>query len=71
MDDSNDINPEFKRLLHDKQERVKELACINETTAILNQGRSIEESLQQVVLILPEAWQYPEYWHDSQPFWVL
>ena len=61
MDDSNDINPEFKRLLHDKQERVKELACINETTAILNQGRSIEESLQQVVLILPEAWQYPEY----------
>ena len=42
-------------------ERLKELACINQTTAILRQGKSIEETLQQICLILPRAWQYPEF----------
>jgi hypothetical protein len=43
------------------RERIKELACINQTTAILRQGKSIEETLQQICLILPRAWQYPEF----------
>lgn len=43
------------------RERLKELACINQTTAILRQGKPIEETLQQIVLILPRAWQYPEF----------
>lgn len=43
------------------RERLKELACINQTTAILRQGKPIEESLQQICLILPRAWQYPEF----------
>ena len=47
--------------MHDQQERLKELACINRTTAILKEGKPIEESLQQIVLLLPAAWQYPEY----------
>jgi hypothetical protein len=55
------LNPEYSRLLHDQQERVKELACINQTTSILKQGRTIEDSLQQIVLLLPAAWQYSEY----------
>jgi len=42
-------------------ERLKELACINQTTGILRQGKSIEETLQQICLILPRAWQYPEF----------
>jgi len=42
-------------------ERLKELACINETTAILRQGKGIEETLQQISLILPRAWQFPEF----------
>lgn len=42
-------------------ERLKELACINQTTAILRQGKPIEETLQQIVLLLPRAWQYPEF----------
>lgn len=42
-------------------ERLKELACINQTTAILRQGRGIEETLQQISLILPRAWQFPEF----------
>jgi hypothetical protein len=53
--------PEYNRLLHDQQERLKELACINKTTSILKEGKPIEESLQQIVLLLPAAWQYPEY----------
>jgi CheY-like chemotaxis protein len=54
-------NPEYNRLLHDQQERLKELSCINRTTAILKEGKPIEESLQQIVLLLPAAWQYPEF----------
>lgn len=57
--DNND--PEYKRLLHEQQERLKELACINSTTSVLKEGKPIEETLQQVVLLLPAAWQYPEY----------
>jgi hypothetical protein len=53
--------PEFRRLLLEQKERLKELACINQTTAILKEGKKIEEALQKIVLILPEAWQYPEY----------
>ncbi len=54
------------------RERLKELACINQTTAILRQGKPLEETLQQIVLILPRAWQYPEFcvariiWGDKQ-----
>lgn len=53
--------PEYNRLLHDQRERLKELACINRTTSILKEFKPIEESLQQIVLLLPAAWQYPEY----------
>ncbi len=61
MDENNRIPPEYHRLLHDQQERVKELSCINHTTYILKEGKPIEETLQQIVLLLPNAWQYPEY----------
>lgn len=52
-------------------ERVKELACINQTTSILREGKPIEETLQQIALLLPRAWQYPEFtaarikWNDK------
>jgi hypothetical protein len=52
---------DYSRLLHDQQERLKELACINNTTSILREGKTIEESLHQIVMLLPAAWQYPEY----------
>jgi len=42
-------------------ERLKELACINETSTILRQGQPIPETLQQIAMILPRAWQYPEF----------
>ena len=61
MDATNHISPEFRRLLHDQHERLKELGCINQTTYILKEGKPIEETLQHIVLLLPAAWQYPEY----------
>ncbi|NSW94202.1 MAG: pyruvate, phosphate dikinase [Bacteroidales bacterium] len=51
----------YRKLLHEQQERLKELSCINRTTYILKEGKPVEETLQQVVLLLPAAWQYPEY----------
>jgi hypothetical protein len=61
MSTFNNNDPEYKRLLHEQQERLKELACINRTTSVLKEGKPIEEALQQIVLLLPAAWQYPEY----------
>ena len=61
MDELSDNTHDYRRLLHDQQERLKELACINQTTSILKESKPIEESLQQIVLLLPEAWQYPAY----------
>ncbi len=42
-------------------ERLKELAAINQTTNILRTGVPIEEALHQICLIVPKAWQYPDY----------
>ncbi len=43
------------------KERLKELSAINQTTAILRAGKSIEEALHQICIILPKAWQYPQF----------
>ena len=55
------FNKKYQKLLAEKHERLKELACINETTTIIREGKSIEETLQQIALIIPKAWQYPDY----------
>jgi len=51
----------YEKLLYDQRERLKELACINQTNQILNEGKSIDETLQQICMLLPKAWQYPEH----------
>jgi hypothetical protein len=61
MEANDKFSPDFRRLLHDQQERLKELGCINQTTYILKEGKPVEETLQQIVLLLPAAWQYPEF----------
>lgn len=61
MEDQTKSNIDYGRLLHEQQERLKELACINRTTAILKEGKPIDQSLHQIVLLLPAAWQYPDY----------
>lgn len=52
---------EIQRLLDEKKERLKELACINQTTMIIKEGKTVEETLRRIVFILPKAWQYPEH----------
>ncbi|MDF1576425.1 MAG: PEP/pyruvate-binding domain-containing protein [Bacteroidales bacterium] len=51
---------DIQRLIAERKERLKELTCINETTQIIKENRSIEETLTQIAEILPRAWQYPE-----------
>ncbi len=51
---------DLNQLVHDNQERLKELAAINDTTAIIKAGKSIPETLDEICRILPKAWQYPE-----------
>ena len=51
----------LQQLLYDNTERLKELRGINQTSQILRHGKSIEESLQEICNLLPDAWQYPVY----------
>ncbi|MBN2666515.1 MAG: pyruvate, phosphate dikinase [Bacteroidales bacterium] len=61
MDANTQLTPEFNRLVHEQRERLKELGCINQTTYILKENKPVEETLQHIVLLLPAAWQFPEY----------
>lgn len=54
-------NNGYQRLKKENIERLKELAAINQTTEILKAGKPINETLQQICLILPRAYQYPEF----------
>ncbi len=42
-------------------ERLKELSTINRTTRIINEGKTIDDVLQQITFVLPSGWQYPEF----------
>ena len=42
-------------------ERIKELAAINRTTAVIKENKSVEETLQKICDSLPGAWQYPDH----------
>jgi hypothetical protein len=51
-------------ILHDLQERAKELNCLYRVDELLNQADlSLETILRGIVEILPPGWQYP---HDCQ-----
>lgn len=52
---------EISRIIYERRERLKELACINATNEIIKQQKSIPETLQQIVYVLPSAWQFPEF----------
>ena len=52
---------DLKQLVYDNQERLKELAAINDTTLIIKAGKSIPETLFEICQILPGAWQYPGF----------
>ncbi|MEX0987296.1 MAG: PEP/pyruvate-binding domain-containing protein [Bacteroidales bacterium] len=51
---------DIRKLIAERKERLKELTCINQTTQIIRENRSVDQTLNQIVRILPVAWQYPE-----------
>jgi len=51
----------FNKLQHENTERLKELSAINQTSLIIEEGKSAEETLQEICSILPKSWQYPRY----------
>ena len=63
----------YQQLRAENIERLKELAAINKTTSILKSGKPLDESLQQIALLLPPAYQYPAFTsarivYDGQEF---
>lgn len=52
---------ENRKLIHYLGERVKELTALHRTARILqNEANSVSQLLQEIVALLPPAWQYPE-----------
>jgi hypothetical protein len=48
-------------LLYENRERLKELHVINQTSKIISLGQPIDDTLQNICSLLPNAWQYPRY----------
>ncbi len=61
MGSSTTSQEDFYKLLAESKERLKELSAINRTTSIIKEGRTVEGTLRQISLILPDAWQFPKY----------
>ncbi len=51
---------ERERLLHDMGERVKELICIYGVAESIREREDLAEVLQDVALLVPPGWHYPE-----------
>jgi len=51
---------QYEKLKAENKERLKELACINETTQILKQAKNVEEAMQKITQAIPRGMQYPE-----------
>jgi hypothetical protein len=51
----------LSKVIHDTAERLKELKAINQTSKIIEEGKPVEETLQNICSILPKSWQYPRY----------
>ncbi len=51
----------FNKLHHENTERLKELKAINQTTLIIEEGKSVDETLMEICSILPKSWQYPRF----------
>ena len=51
----------FSKLVHDTAERLKELKAINQTSKIIEEGKPVDETLQEICSIMPRSWQYPRH----------
>ena len=51
----------IERILHDLQERAKELNCLYRVDEILGrEDTTVDDALQELVQALPPGWQYPD-----------
>ena len=55
------IRSVFNKLQHENTERLKELRAINQTALIIEEGKPVDATLQEICNILPNSWQYPKY----------
>jgi hypothetical protein len=51
----------FYDLFRKNKERLKELSGINQTADIIAKRMSVEDTLNEIISILPKSWQYPKY----------
>ena len=61
MTQETNINKDYQKLIYENRERLKELNTINRTIALIKEGKSIDETLKHICMILPAGWQYSEY----------
>jgi PAS domain S-box-containing protein len=55
------VEEEKRQLIHDLGERVKELTALHQTAKLLqDESISLPHLLQEIVALLPPAWQFPE-----------
>jgi hypothetical protein len=59
--EKNNQQKHYQKLQQENIERLKELAAINRTTQIIREAKTIDETLRQIALIIPPAWQYPQF----------
>ncbi len=56
-----EMGKKLDKQTHDLKERIKELNCLWELSNLIEKsGISLEETFQEIVNLLPAAWQYPE-----------
>lgn len=61
QDDAEWLEQAIRKRTRDLTERVKELNCLYQITVLLEESdKSITESIQSLVEVVPQAWQYPE-----------
>lgn len=51
----------FNKLYHENTERLKELRAINQTSRIIEEGKTVDETLSEICTTLPRSWQYPKF----------
>jgi len=60
LTDRKRLEREREKLLHDARERIKEMQCMYGVARSIHGGRSVAEILQDVVMLIPSGWRYPE-----------
>jgi len=63
----------LNKLLSENNERLKELGAINRTSRLISEYRSVDETLNEIVYIMSQSWQYPHWtavkiWYEGKEY---